>query len=232
MIKDGGCVQETGAPAKDFANFPACSGCARGEGFHLPKKGRLPDTPVPTRPFQAMQMDHSGSVNTKGLSRTGAHDRKQFFTLVDVHTGVKFACSTKSTDAAETILALRQFAKSKVEAFGFALENLQTLQGDGATPFSSAIFREFAAEHAISLRFNAPHCSFTNPFAERGVGTLSMRARTCLLDAELPIWFWPHAISFACFCENRLPRLDSKTGKWLAPLERLTGKRHKFENTD
>ena len=228
MLKDGGYTKIKSVPASHFASFPACKGCVLGKGSRIPKNtaGAQPGRPQPMRPFQVCSLDLSGRISTKGLNNNGAAVYEYFGVLVDHFSGAKFAlpCATRETIDKQ----VREFEEKKIKPFGFKLNHLEILHGDNE--FDTAGVHALAAEKGFVFTFTVPHNSFLNPHAERGVGTLSMRSRTVILDSDIPNRFWPQALAYSEACELRLPQLDIKTGRWESPLERITGKRPNFSH--
>ena len=201
MLRRGGYTKIKHVPASHFTHFPTCNGCALGKGFKISKStpGAQPELPAPTKPFQHCSIDISGRISTKGLSNQGAAVCEHFCVLVCHFTNVKLTKCLESREDMRTAVA--EIADTKIKPLGFKLEHLTVLRGDNE--FDTSGMRALAAAQNFRLTLTVPSCSFLNPNAERGVGTLSTRGRTCLLDAKIPDRFWPKAVSFAEACELR-----------------------------
>jgi transposase InsO family protein len=99
---------------------------------------------------------------------------------------------------------------------------IRRLRVDNGTEFVNSAFRSYLAAKGITLETTAPHSSAQNGIAERYHLTLLNRARTMLIEKNIPLFLWPEAVSYANYLLNRSPSrsLGSRT-----PYEAFYGKK-------
>ena len=82
---------------------------------------------------------------------------------------------------------------------------VQAIGLDEGTEFSPSELRQLANQKGISLRTSAPATPAQNRRSERARRSITQRARTALIDAQLPEYLWPLAEDSAVRIINLTP---------------------------
>ncbi|RLN17625.1 retrotransposon protein, putative, unclassified [Panicum miliaceum] len=93
-------------------------------------------------------------------------------------------------------------------------------QTDNGKEFDNHACRSFLRTQGIQLRLTCPYTSPKNARAERVLRTLNDMVHTLLIDAALPLRFWPDALATATFLLNRRP---CRTRNSASPFHSLFG---------
>ena len=123
------------------------------------------------------------------------------------------------TKTAEEISAKFQHYQAWVETQGFHIKRFRSDNGSGE--YSNSIFLGLLGEKGITFEPSPPYTQHKNGTAERMIRTLNAKARSMMLDANVPVVFWPEAIRTACYLHRRSPT-SSLTDNW-SPYEALYG---------
>jgi hypothetical protein len=91
---------------------------------------------------------------------------------------------------------------------------------DGESALKSDWFDNWVKENHKTIKTTVPYTPEQNGPAERAGGTIVMRARTLLNEADLPSGFWPEAMKASVYILNRTP--TEKIG-WKTPYETIFG---------
>jgi hypothetical protein len=83
--------------------------------------------------------------------------------------------------------------------------NLGKIRTDNAGELTSDEFEAYLESEGIIHQTTAPHTSQQNGVAERVNRTLEDSARANLIEAELPIGFWPDAVLYGAATRNFCP---------------------------
>jgi len=107
------------------------------------------------------------------------------------------------TKTAEEISAKFQHYQAWVETQGFHIKRFRSDNGSGE--YNNSIFLGLLGEKGITFEPSPPYTQHKNGTAERMIRTLNAKARSMMLDANVPIVFWPEAIRTACYLHRRSP---------------------------
>jgi len=107
------------------------------------------------------------------------------------------------TKTAEEISAKFQHYQAWVEIQGFHIKRFCSHNGSGE--YNNSIFQGLLGEKGITFEPTPPYTQHMNRTAERMIRTLNAKARSMMLDANVPIIFWPEAIRTACYLHRRSP---------------------------
>jgi hypothetical protein len=87
----------------------------------------------------------------------------------------------------------------------FLGEVIAVIRVDNAPEFIEGEFRAYCLKEGIQFEKTVPDASQQNGVVERGNQTVENSMRVMLLDAGLPLYFWPLAAQAAVHVNNRLP---------------------------
>jgi transposase InsO family protein len=123
------------------------------------------------------------------------------------------------TKTAEEISAKFQHYQAWVETQGFHIKRFRSDNGSGE--YNNSTFLGFLGEKGITFEPSPPYTQHKNGTAERMIRTLNAKARSMMLDANVPIIFWPEAIRTACYLHRRSPTSSLTDNR--SPYEALYG---------
>ena len=123
------------------------------------------------------------------------------------------------TMTAEDISAKFQHYLAWVETQGFHIKRFRSDNGSGE--YSNSVFLGLLGEKGITFEPSPAYTQHKNGTAERMIRTLNAKARSMMLDANVPIIFWPEAIRMACYLHRRSP--TSSLADTRTPYEALCG---------
>jgi len=123
------------------------------------------------------------------------------------------------TKTAEEISAKFQHYQAWVETLGFHIKRFRSDNGSGE--YNNLIFLGLLREKVITFEPSPPYTQHKNGTAERMIRTLNGKARSMMLDANVPIIFWPEAIRTACYLHRRPPTSSLMDNR--SPYEVLHG---------
>jgi len=107
------------------------------------------------------------------------------------------------TKTAEEISAKFQHYQAWVETQGFHIKRFRSDNGSGE--YNNSIFLGLLGEKGITFEPSPPYTQHKNGTAKRMIRTLNAKARSMMLDANVPIIFSPEAIRTACYLHRRSP---------------------------
>ncbi len=199
-----------GLPNKLFANTDLCVACQKGKqhkSSHKIKKINTIDTPL-----QLLHMDLFGPVNTLSIGRKAyclvitddfSHFTWVFFLKLKSETADIIKCH---------ILKIENLSNHKVK----------TIRCDNGTEFRNTNLDSFCENKGIYRQYSAARTPQQNGVAERRNRTLIEAARTMLADSQLPVTFWAEAVNTACYVQNRVLIVKSKSK---TPYELYVGRK-------
>ena len=171
---------------------------------------RLP-TERASKPFELVHSDVCGPMSTPSISQ-----RRYYIIYIDDFS--RFAkvyfLKSKSTDA---VLPVFQEYKAWIESQGHKILRFRCDNGTGE--FNNQQFRSFLAKNGISFEPSPPFTQHKNGTAERFIQTINGKARSMLLDAQVPHRFWAEAVNTAVYLHSISPTRTLKG--WLSPHEAL-----------
>ena len=140
-----------------------------------------------------------------GLTRTTGRGGYRFTAnFIDAYSRITAVFPLKSKDNA--LGAFKQF-HGVFQALGYKI--LSTLSDNGGE-FKNDPFKDYTTHWGITMNFSAPYHTQSQGMAERTNQTLPGMTRCLLLEAKLPNWYWPDAITHACYIKNRIPHSAHK----------------------
>ena len=98
---------------------------------------------------------------------------------------------------------------------------IKTLQSDNAQEFRAGDFAKWCKTRGITQRFTAKYLHQNNSLIEGAWRDIQNGTRALLLNANLPKYYWPHAIQHYVFIRNRTPRTGRLQGA--SPFKVLFG---------
>jgi len=123
------------------------------------------------------------------------------------------------TKTAEEISAKFQHYQAWVETQGFHIKRFRSKNGSGE--YNNSIFLCLLGEKGITFEPSPPYTQHKNGMAEWMIRTPNAKARSMMLDANVPIIFWPEAIRTACYLHQRSPTSSLTDNR--SPYEALYG---------
>jgi len=123
------------------------------------------------------------------------------------------------TKTAEEISAKFQHFQAWVETQGFHIKRFRSDNRSGE--YSNSVFPELLGEKGITFEPSPPYTQHKNGTAERMIRALNAKARSMMLDANVPTILWPEAIRTACYLHRRSPTSSLTDNR--SPYEALYG---------
>jgi len=123
------------------------------------------------------------------------------------------------TKTAEEISAKFQHYQAWVETQGFHIKRF--CSDNGSEEYSNSVFLDLLGEKGITFEPSPPYTQHKNGTAEQMIRTLNAKVRSMMLDANVPIIFWPEAIRMACYLHRRSPTSSLTDNR--SPYEALYG---------
>lgn len=105
-------------------------------------------------------------------------------------------------EKSEMFELFKEFKQLVETKFG---QKIATLRSDNGTEYKNQRMDDFCKKNGIKKEFTVPHRPQQNGVDERLNRTLDDMARSLLIDAKLPVGFWPEAIPTAAYIRNRCP---------------------------
>ena len=97
---------------------------------------------------------------------------------------------------------------------------IKVFRTDGGTEFNNKKVKQFCVKKGIIFQMSNPYCPEENGAAERDHATKFTRVRCVLKDSHMPAKWWPEAIMFVEYIQNRTP-MERLGG--ISPFEKLYG---------
>lgn len=184
-----------------------CEPCVKGKLSRLPFSSTKPPT---VRPLQRVRSDVSGKMPIESVE--GNH---YYVTFIDnfTHMTVTYLLSRKS----EVFEKFKTYHSMATTHFNVKME---CLRSDSGGEYLSYQFTVYVREHGIRHECNVPYNPELNGVAERMNRTIMGKARTMLVESDLPKNMWSEAVMAATYLINRSPTtvLKNKT-----PFEMWSG---------
>ncbi len=138
-----------------------------------------------------------------GLTPATTHAYYFFAINAYSHYSNLYGLGNKSLKAG--IAALKKYAVDGASTSNFEYVNLEHIQANAFTQYTSQAFLNHFIENGIHLRVAAPKKQNQNHLAEHSWQTICGMARSLLVHAHLPDTFWFHALCYASDIFNVLP---------------------------
>jgi len=123
------------------------------------------------------------------------------------------------TKTVEEISAKFQHYQAWVETQEFHIKRFRSDNRSGE--YSNSLFLGLLGEKGITFEPSPRYTQHKNGTAERMIRILNAKARSMMLDANVPIIFWPEAIRTACYLHRRSPTWSPTDDR--LPYEALYG---------
>ncbi|CAI7905786.1 unnamed protein product [Closterium sp. NIES-53] len=193
---------------------PPCLPCVEGRQRAAPHSSSFPPT---TAPLQTLHMDVWGPARVSGQGR-----EHYFLLVVDDYTQYTtvFPLHSKGDVSDVLIPWIRTVRLQLRDRFGQDLLVLG-LHSDRGGEFSSDLLREFCRGEGILQSFTLPDSPEQNGIAERRIGLVMEVARTSMIHAAAPHFYWPFAVRYTAHQLNLWPRVSLPE---TSPTLRWTGK--------
>lgn len=151
--------------------------------------------------------ENPGSIHADLVGRVNpaSHEGYEYFlTIIDELT--RYAeivpLRTKSEASAALLRFMKRFERQ-------TSERLKSLHIDGGSECSKA--RTHFESEGVRVTTSTPYAPSSNGLAERTQGVLLSLARTCLIEANIPLKYWVEALQHVTKARNLVPH--SVTGK-------------------
>jgi len=187
-----------------------CSDCLVGKQHRNPFPQQ--STWRASKKLQLVHADICGPINP--ISNSGERYLITFIDDMTRRTWVYFL-SEKSA-------ALECFKKFKVIAENECGENIECLRTDRGGEFTSKEFEKFCSENGVKRQLTAAYNPQQNGVAERKNRTIMEMVRSILSMKKVPKEFWPEAVNWAVYVQNRSPTIAVKNS---TPEEAWSGKK-------
>ena len=190
-----------------------CESCAYGKITRTPSPKN-----EPKRASKKLELVHSDICGPMSESSHGG--QRYFITFIDDFSRMTHIYFLKQKS--ECLGAFQLFVSY---AENLTDERIKTIRSDNGTEYMSKAFQDYIQKKGIRHQTTAPHSPQQNGVAERVNRTIVECARTMLIHANLPKFFWAEAVNTAIYTKNRSPHkaLPAKT-----PLELWTGAKPKI----
>lgn len=192
---------------KGTTSTTVCKACALGKQHRQPFP---PSTnPPAAKPLELLHTDICGPMPTE--SHGG---NRYFMTAIDDHTSHSWTFFLRhKSDAGPTLIDFITQVQRQTGA------TVRRIRSDNGGEYTSAALADFYTANGIKPEFTVPYNPEMNGKAERLNLTLLEKARTMLIDANMPPSLWAEAIATANYLRNRSPT----AGSTATPHERLHG---------
>ncbi|CAI7771056.1 unnamed protein product [Closterium sp. NIES-54] len=133
---------------------------------------------------------HEVVMDVVGPLKLGAAGAEYFLTIVDVYTRMTWVyVLSKKSDVAETVkthwLPISERQQDRL---------VKAIRTDRGGEFLSKEFSLWLKKNGISHSLTMPYSPAMNSIAERANRTITETARRLLIEARLPVYFWPDAV--------------------------------------
>ena len=186
-----------------------CSACTQGKMINRPSCWKLPTELSPR--LHRLHGDICGPI----IPASGPF--RYFMVLVDV-AGIHFEVSLLSTRNIVFAKLLAMLIKFKTHNPDFPVK---TLRMDNAAKFKSHYFEDYCVATRIELTYSTSYKHSQNGLAEAFIKKIQLISRPLLIQANLPFYFWAHAILHAATLLRYQPTLLND----FSPLELLSGQK-------
>ncbi|KAH9134879.1 hypothetical protein AeRB84_019465 [Aphanomyces euteiches] len=200
------CCNEAPTRQRRRSRFQSCPVRPRvGDACELGKKTRrvkLPSSAASVNRCNAkVHSDLTGPIETPALDGS-----RYVCLLVDSHSSfVTCYCLTKKSEFNELLVQHRAVIQNKHNLL------LSELHSDNGGEFVNKQLKDFCAKEGILHSTSVPYTSQQNGKVEVRFRDVFAKARSMLIDGNLPKQLWDHAVQCAVYCLNRCPSGTRKT---------------------
>ncbi|KAI3751870.1 hypothetical protein L2E82_22961 [Cichorium intybus] len=180
-----------GLPLLKLDNETLCAAC---EGGQLSKSSHksISESSV-FEPLELLHIDLCGPAKTQSIK-----GKKYILVIIDGYSRFTwvFFLRLKSEAPEEMINFIKQI-ELKLK------RPVRRIRSDNGLEFKNITLDSFLKNKGIEHNFSAPYTPQQNGVVERRNRTLCEAARSMLIFADLPQYFWAEAIATACYTQNR-----------------------------
>ena len=164
------------------------------------------------KPYEYMFMDICGP------SSPIAYDGSRYFlVLYDLYSSAIWALPIRTKD--ESYKAFNRWYHELRVHNHMKVTQICRIRSDQAGELFQGRMKELLHSKGIHLETTAPHSSYQNSFAERGIRTITTMARCMLHHSGAPHKYWSAAVMYAAYVNNFLPCRGNPNN--LTPVQRL-----------
>ncbi|KAI3503609.1 hypothetical protein L1887_32055 [Cichorium endivia] len=180
-----------GLPLLNIDNDTLSAACEKGKLAKVSHKS-IPEIKS-TQPLHLLHVDLCGPSTVPSMS-----GKRYILVIVDDYT--RFTWVYFLHQKSETAMELINFIKY-IEIYSGKI--VKAIQSDNGGEFKNNLFDDYLISRGIDHNFSAPYTPQQNGVVERRNRTLCEAARSMLIFASLPQYFWAEATVTACFTQNR-----------------------------
>ena len=180
-----------GLPLLKLDNETLCAACEKGKLSKSTHKS-ISESSV-SEPLELLHIDLCGPAKTQTIQ-----GKKYILVVVDGFSRFTwvFFLRLKSEAPEEMINFIKQI-ELKLK------RPVRRIRSDNGLEFKNNTLDSFLKDKGIEHNFSAPYTPQQNGVVERRNRTLCEAARSMLIFADLPQYFWAEAIATACYTQNR-----------------------------
>jgi transposase InsO family protein len=176
------------------AFMSTCKVCIKAKSFKMPfEKNRK--TQRETIPLKLVHADVKGPMETVGFD-----GGRYYVTFIDDCTDMTIVYVLRSRD--EVFQCYQDFEAMTSNHFNG--KRICRLRIDNGGEFISNEMNKYCRERGVWINTTNPYTPQQNGVAERRNRTIMEKAKSFLLQANLPNVFWPYAVYTAVFLMNRV----------------------------
>jgi transposase InsO family protein len=191
-------------------DIPFCEVCAKAKIQRLPfPKSTETRTEAP---LERIHTDICGPIYC-GYSKF-----RYFITFIDDYSRFSFVyCMRKRSEALHYFKLFKNLVENQHNT------KIKILRSDNAPEYKEGEFKQQLIRDGIKHEITAPYSPQQNGVAERYNRTLTEMARSMLIDAKLPGFFWNFAVDWANHIKNRVTHKALPQN--ITPYQLFTGSR-------
>ena len=186
-----------------------CPSCLKGSMKASRVSEGEKDNTLKWKPLEKIAIDYKGDFPIRSV-----HGYYGFFLLCDYNSGYVYAHMVNSKR--KMIEALSTFKNGVVM---FHNGNWKILQSDYDSVINSEKVKSWLLNNKIKLQLSAPYLHYQNGMVERQIQNVMDKARTLMIEYNVPPKYWEYAIVTACYYLNRTPNRNNTS----TPYELVTG---------
>jgi len=179
----------------DGSHKPQCSTCI------LSKQHRTRSQEPAKRTGSSFELIHSDSCGPLPLSHGSARYYIIFIDDLTRYTFVYFLKAKQGEESRKCFENMLNYVETQFPAY--KVKRFRSDNGKGE--YENSLVRELLASKGIIFQPLPPYTQHKNSVSEQMIQTLNSRARSMLIDADLPIIFWAEVINAAVYQPHRSP---------------------------
>ena len=180
-----------GLPLLKLDNDILCAACEQGKIAKSSHKSLIEHSV--SQPLELIHIDLCGPSTAPSLS-----GKQYLLVIVDDYTKFTWVFFLRQkSDTTKELMDFITFIEVRVG------KPVRRLRSDNGGEFKNHTLNSFLVSKGIDHNFSAPYHPQQNGVVERKNRTLCEAARSMLIFADLPIYFWAEATAAACYTQNR-----------------------------